>query len=238
MAGEVAAAQAHVQACPECASYFAQDRALLEVYERARREAAPLEVRERVFDALARARVPVVRPPRRARRAKAAAVVAGVAAIAALMSLYRVDAPSGPAPLTTFDDPGIFAEDYLRRAVGQDHVITSDPSEVRRFLQRELGMGLEPIALADLALERAEVCLIAGRRGAMIVYKRGDATISHYLVPRDDARPRAPAVAEYRDGPGGGRMPIVIWSTPQVEQALLGEVDEAELLRIAARGAT
>jgi hypothetical protein len=59
--GDVAAARAHVRACENCTAYFAQDRALLDLYDRARRTPAPLPVREHVFDALARARSATVR---------------------------------------------------------------------------------------------------------------------------------------------------------------------------------
>jgi len=42
---EVAEARAHVEACPECAEYFDQDRVLLELYDRARGESAPINLR-------------------------------------------------------------------------------------------------------------------------------------------------------------------------------------------------
>jgi hypothetical protein len=140
----------------------------------------------------------------------------------------------GRAP--TADDPGIFAEDYLRRAVGQDMIVSADPQEVRRFLQRELGRNLGPMQLAGLEVESAEICLINGRRGALILYKSSSGPISHYLVPLDGLQPRAPAVTEYHSGPAGHRMPLVTWSTQALEQALVGEVEPAELLRIAALG--
>ena len=41
--------------------------------------------------------------------------------------------------------------------------------------------------------ERAEICLLEGRRGAMIVYKRQGEVISHYVVPRARGDERAPA---------------------------------------------
>ena len=53
---QVAEARAHVADCPECAEFFDQDRALLEMYDKLRSEVAPRHVRERVFDALAAAR--------------------------------------------------------------------------------------------------------------------------------------------------------------------------------------
>lgn len=132
----------------------------------------------------------------------------------------------------------MFAEDYLRRAVGQDYVVTSDPSEIRRFVQRELGLSFEPSQVAGLTLRRAEACLIRGRRGAMIVYERNGTVISHYLVPREGARPRTPTVSDYHEVPGGGRMPVVTWSTTSVDQALVGDVEVDVLLEIARSGAT
>ena len=53
---EEEAARRHVEGCADCTAYFHQDRALLEAYDRMRTEPAPLELRERVFDALARSR--------------------------------------------------------------------------------------------------------------------------------------------------------------------------------------
>lgn len=162
-------------------------------------------------------------------------IALGVALAASAVLLVASSFGTGGAPAA--DDPGIFAEDYLRRAVGQDMIVSSDPQEVRRFLQRELGRNLGPMQLAGLEVERAEICLINGRRGALIVYKSSGGRISHYLVPLAGLQPRAPAVAEYHRGPVGHRMPLVTWSTLALEQALVGEVEPMELLRIAALGA-
>lgn len=232
---EVADARAHVDECEECHAYFAQDRALLDLYDRVRRQPAPLTVRERVFDALAHARYGNDRAVGRRRSYYLMSAVAlGLGLVASVLLLSVGDAVRGdPTPEA---DPGIFAEDYLRRAVGEDHIVSSDPVEVARFLRRELGRDFDLLRLEGFTLERAEVCLISGRRGALVVYRNDGATISHYLVPRADVPLRAPALAEYRSAPAGGRMPLVVWSSPDVEQALIGEVDAAELLRIA--GAT
>ena len=236
---DIAAARRHVDDCGECRDYFEQDRALLEFYDRIRDQPAPLEVRESVFEALSRARW------RDADHSGAAAAKSStlwrlgawpVALTAALLVVFMVEMrPKTAAPA---DDPTVFVEDYLRRAVGQDHIETSDPAEVRRFLQRELGMQLQPLAFAGLALERAEICLLEGRRGAMIVYKKDGAEISHYLIPRDGTGPRTPSVSAYSSGTAGGEMPVVTWSTPRVEQALVGELTSEQLLDMARRGSS
>ncbi len=158
-------------------------------------------------------------------------------AVAASIAVVIV-AELAPGRAMEGDDPAMFVEDYLRRAVGQDQIVTSDAAEVRRFLERELGMELQPIQLAGLNLERVEICLLDGRRGAMIVYELDGAVVSHYLVPREGAEARPPALSDHRGADPMGRMPVVTWSTPRVEQALVGEIDSTQLLQLAALGAS
>lgn len=122
----------------------------------------------------------------------------------------------------------------MRRAVGEDYLETSDPLHVTRFLQRELGLRFEPIRHPGLEVIRVEICLLEGRRGAMIVYEQSGVPVAHYLVPIDDAIARPPAISEHRPGEAGGAMPVVTWATPRIEQALVGEVDRQQLLELAA----
>ncbi len=248
---EVVEARAHVQDCADCATYFAQDRAILDLYDRARQTPAPSSVRERVYDALASART-VVRlghPSREAASRSTAvtrattalrsrvvlAALATVATVATIAFFASGDLRSDPAPT---EHANMFVEDYLRRAVGQDHIETTDPTEVTRFLERELGIRVEPLRLAGLELSRVEICLLEGRRGAMIVYKKDGAVVSHYLVPREGATGRAPALSAPRGSDNAAEMPVVTWATPRLEQALVGEVLSEELLEMAKQGSS
>ena len=248
---EVLEARRHVQGCPACESYLAQDRRLLEAYDRAGKERAPQILRERVFDALARERskglgltpsggadasavaeapAGVEGPARRnvSRRwiLAAAVSVAGLLAGGSVVSLRNVpDALNGG---------GLFAEDYLRRAVAQERIVSSDAAEVSRFLTRELGRSIRPLQVAGLRLTGAEICLIEGRRGAMIQYVEDGREISHYLIPREGTQPRdpEPAVAWSSSGSAGGPA-LITWATAEIEQALVGEVPEAHLVELA-----
>lgn len=239
---EVAEARAHIEGCEACQAYFSQDRELLEVWARAKEVRAPADVRERVFDALAQARWSsklgeeshVGTPSRLDRlptsRWKQAGLLAGAAA-GLVLAMGWANFGTSPA-----QPPGaVFVEDYLRRAVGEDHIETNDPAEVIRFLERELGIRVEPIRLAGLELARAEICLLEGQRGAMIVYKENGQEVLHYIVPRDDV-PRRPPVLSPRAG-GTTDMPVVTWATEDVEQALVGGVEAERLLLLAALGA-
>ena len=229
---EVLEARRHVQGCTACESYFSQDRSLLEAYDRASQERAPKILRERVFDALARERsrglgvTPATRHVSRRWILTAAASTIGLLAGGSVVLLQsRVGAPG---------DGGLFAEDYLRRAVAEERIVSSDAVEVSRFLTWELGRPISPMRLAGLRLTSAEICFIEGRRGAMIVYVDDGREISHYLIPREGTQERDPEPASGWSLSSGADGPALItWATPEIEQALVGEVPEARLLALA-----
>ena len=228
---EVLEARQHVKGCPACESYFAQDRALLDAYDRASQERAPQILRERVFDALARERargLNVAEPRRVSRRW----VVAAVASVAGLLAggfagalLY--------GPEDGLNDGGLFAEDYLRRAVSQERLVSSDAEEIGRFLTRELGRSIMPLQVAGLRCTSAEICLIEGRRGAMIQYVQDGREISHYLIPQEGTPRRDPELSSSFSRRGNGGPALVTWATPEIEQALVGEVPAARLMELA-----
>ncbi len=235
---EVLEARRHVQGCAACESYFAQDRVLLEAYDRASQERAPQALRERVFDALARERsrslgIPLTKQVRRRWVLAAAASVVGLLVGGFAVSLRNV--PEAPT------DGGLFAEDYLRRAVAQERIVSSDAAEISRFLTRELGRPIRPLQVAGLSVIGAEICLIEGRRGAMIQYMEDGQVISHYLIPREGTRRRDPKPSSTfgsRSGSGSGSgntvgPTLITWATQEVEQALLGEVAEDHLMELA-----
>lgn len=260
---EVARARAHVAACLECSEYFELDRSLLDLYDRARDVAAPITVRERVFDAIAGARW----WGHRGEVAEAAASPADATdgnergaggsrrhsthlltslreqlvrygawptAVAAVLVVFLIQGRANERRAAV-ERSDVFVEDYLRRAVGEDRIVSNDPGAVTKFLERELGMRVEPLRLAGFDLSRAEICLLEGRRGAMIVYQQDDKEVTHYVVPRDDAVERRPALSTTENRTTGVETPVVTWSTPDVEQALVGEV-AAELLLALAGG--
>ena len=230
------AARAHVRGCPDCTRYFLQDRRLLESLDALRRRRAPLAVRDRVVAALASART-------RDRMAEVSATSEGTAKVRSTPWTRRrvwagalVGIPAAAVlalqPMSPTESPeSAFAEDYLRRAVAADHLVTSDPAEVTRFLTRELGFHVAPLTAEGLRVERVEICLLDGQRGAMIVYRLDGREISHYVMPRAGARPRPVRVAE--DGAHEMGLPVVTWATTEAEQALVGEASTDELLGIA-----
>jgi anti-sigma factor RsiW len=106
---------------------------------------------------------------------------------------------------------------------------------VTHFLTRELGVAMTPWDLDGFELEGAEICLLEGRRGAVIVYKSQGKVISHYLVPRVGFGARPPALSPRdRIGEWGAGSPAVVtWATDFTEQALVGDLAPEDLMRAA-----
>lgn len=248
---DVVEMRAHVADCPECRDYFEQDEVLLELYDRLRERKAPSGLRDRIFDVIARERTTTRRPagegdgaqggggvsPLRSRWARVAAGGLAAALVGALV-LWAGTSRSNPAAAdVAAADRSLYVEDYLRRAVGQDRIESSNPAEVAGFLQRELALALKPLDLEGLSLTGAEICLLEGRRGAMILYDAGGATLSHYVVPVEGVRPRPPAKATSLEEPTSGAQGpgVVTWATSSLQQALVGPLPRDRLLELARR---
>jgi len=232
-------AREHVEACVECRGYFEQDRHLLDAYARVRRVQAPRRLRERVFDVLARERARSLgfseepAPKLTARNHEmrrwivvATAVAAGLIAGGGVLFVQN--------PADTPQEGELFVEDYLRRAVGEDRIVTSDPDEIGRFLTRELGRSIALITVEGLEVIGAEICLLDGRRGAMIQYREADRQISHYVVPRSGTEKREPALlTSSSQGLPLGAPTVITWATHEIEQALVGDATPDRLLELA-----
>lgn len=230
---DVSAAQLHLRECECCRDYFRQDEALLDLYERVRLIRPPPSVRKRVFDTLAALRM--VQDPDPATSTMAARGVGRIGRFAAALGVVLIplvlvltmkarETGADAAPSAAF------VEDYLRRAVGQERIDSDDPKEIRRFLERELGLRIEPLSVEGFAPFHAEICLLAGRRGAMIVYRGREGDVAHYVVRKERTADRPPSIATRAAGPA---MPVVTWARDDVEQALVGEIEADILLDLA-----
>ena len=221
---DLIAAQEHVTGCVSCRAHFEIDRVLDEARKGLLADPPRREIRERVFQATARGRS--ARGIKRAKAPKRPALVAmlgGVAVAGAVFASQLVTARSPDRHLGA-----AFVDDYVRLAVREDHIVTSDSAEVRRFLLRELGTTIIPIYAPGLRIAGAEVCLLRGRRGAMIRYDTDTGPVSHYVIPRAGADDRPP---ELTSSPTG--MTLVTWVTNAIEHALVGPLSPADLLAMA-----
>jgi hypothetical protein len=218
--------------------YFAQDRRLLDALDELRARKAPRHVREGVLDALARARVGASRdmivPHPHRRRFGRTAAIAAAGSLAALAALAW--GLVGTARAAAGVPGAALAEDYVRRAVAEEHLVTDDPREVAHFITRELGVQAAPLPRPVLRIEGVEICLIDGRRGALIVYRLDGRRVSHYLIPRPFGPARPPTPTHSAPTGGEATIPVVTWAAGVVEHALVGEFPTSTLLRLALGG--
>jgi len=227
VAGE-AEAREHLEGCEQCSAFFERDAMISDVL-RARGVAttAPREVRERVFDALARERTFGSHVPGRAARRRgiavrtlpwAASVVAAVGGLA--IGLSR--------PVPNADKA--YAQDFLSRAVEADAVEMPDAQAVSAFFMRELGVSITPVVLGEAPMSEAMVCLIDGQRAAMMEYEIDGYTLAHYQVPLTEGRDaglRTSGLAE-EDG-----VCVYRWSDGGFQHALVSDMPGERLQSIA-----
>lgn len=232
---ETSRAQAHLDGCDRCQLFFERDRVVGELLHRLRREVrAPVRLRERVTDALALERV--------RRRDEAALPVGGrgvrrwwgpvgvmLSAAAALVLGLVLGSPSGqPVELTR---PAHFANDYLRLAIQEEVTSpTVDSATVTAFFLRELGRGLAPVPVPAASVTRAMVCLLDGRRGAMVEYDLGGTRMAHYRVPRPVSGREEAREPEVSVEMG---LAVVRWTESEYEHALVGPIEPAQLRQLA-----
>jgi anti-sigma factor RsiW len=220
-------ALAHAERCPACRASLERDRRVAALIRAALpRPAAPAALRERVCAALANERARTSRHG--GTRLGRHALAAVPAAAAALLALWAVRSDPAREPADAF------VQDYLRKMVAEDAVESSDPAVVAAFLARELGIAFRPPASPGARLERAEICLLDGRRGALLEYRIRDRRLSYYVVPRGDGvaprrRPEARTVHLARRGP----VHVVVWSDSSFAHAVLGDPPVEELVAFA-----
>jgi hypothetical protein len=71
----------------------------------------------------------------------------------------------------------------------------------------------------------------------MIQYIQDGREISHYLIPQDGTPRRDPEFSStFSPGTVGGPV-LITWATPEIEQALVGEIPEARLMELARNAA-
>lgn len=224
--GDVLAARRHLESCPDCQDYLSTDEALTRLYAQGAAEPSPA-LRERVFERLAtwRTRRVAVESERRSRRPRVTRLAA--AALVLLASAAIAFATLRPEPQqSTFG-----VEDFIRRAVSEDRITTSDPEAVARFLAHELGQPARPLTTAALVVISAEICLVDGIRGAMIQYEHNGRIVWHYLMPQRSSQAPRPATEARTLGPA-----MVTWAAAAFEQALLADLPPDTLLSLAHAG--
>jgi hypothetical protein len=220
------AAQRHLATCSACQAFEADMRRLAtQIGDQAPREIAPPEVRERLFGAVAGARAAPDRGGIRSRRralAAAAVVLVLVGLATADWRAHRNDAVGALAAL---------ADDHMR-AIGGDGLASADTAAVAEWLRARLPFAVHVPVMPDLQLRGARLCLMDGRRGAVVEYRTltGE-PVSYYVVPAPEGRAATVGPDVQRASRAGYH--VVGWTEPGLLHALVANLPESRLVELA-----
>lgn len=224
---EVEQAQEHVSRCELCRRFLEDMRVMAErIRVGAARPEAPVEVRDRLFKALAHARTasPAPRRVSLVRRA-AIGVAAGLLLAGAWVGAGLLHNRAG----VDRDPFGILAEEHVR-TVHNFGVMSSDSAQVAAWLADRLPFGMEVPIFPDAQLKGARLFLVNQRSGAIIEYAMRGHTLSYYVFPAPEAG--APAGGDVRVASRDGYR-VAVWEEPGVGHALVADLPTAELVALA-----
>jgi anti-sigma factor RsiW len=182
---EILAAREHAAGCEGCTGFLADMQGMAEAIRRqGPRPTAPAEVRNRVFQAIARARTTAVSPFPRTRFRQM--VFAGVAAllVAGVGLLSYMGLRGGSSDRN--DALGSIVEDRLRSQKGAG-LASADSAQVTQWLAERLPFAVEIPIFPEARLTGARVLVDSRRSGAVVEYTVEGRTLSYYVLPGDAA---------------------------------------------------
>jgi len=231
---QVHRAQVHVSRCPACRQFLDDMRAMAaRIGHAAPRIEAPLEVRDRLFKAVARARtMQSDQAPRRPWRWWA---VAGLAASAALALAVGLTSRRSVATAGVHDI-AVFAQDH-RRAEKGDGIASADSLVVVRWLAARVPIALQVPQFPGATLKGARLSDLGDLRAAVVEYDLGGRTLSYYVLPggvlNGQAGVRAPDSTpplHYAERDG---YRVAAWQDAGLTHALVADLPEATLADLA-----
>jgi anti-sigma factor RsiW len=221
-------AHQHLEACAACQQFLREMRTFGDaIHDAAPREQAPAEVRTRLFTAIARARAGAHGPPSgRHRRAQWLGVaVVLLIGLAGSLTVDRVLRGRHADAITAI------VEDHAR-ALGERHIASGDRTEITRWLAGQVHFAVYVPVLPGAKLRGARLCVLDGRRGAVVEYDVDGVAVSYFVVPYGTERP-GDGTQERFDGTRRAGYHIVAWREPGLLHAMVGNLAESRLATFA-----
>jgi anti-sigma factor RsiW len=224
---ELIEAQQHLEACSACQQFVRDMLALGDaIHDAAPREHAPVDVRGRLFSAIARARTGAQPPRRRHRRAQwPAAAVVFLIGLAGALTADRLRRD------TRVDSITAIAEDHAK-TLGETHVASEDPAEISRWLAGQVHFAMHVPVLPEAKLRGARLCVLDGRRGAVVEYDVDGVAVSYFVVPDEAEQADRGATVRF-DGTKRAGYHVVSWREPGLLHAMVGNLPESRLAILA-----
>jgi len=179
---ETLAAEAHVGECPQCRDLAEQERRFRLLLRRQPRESAPPEFRARL---LARCHQEA---RWRRRRAWLIAVTPMVAVAALLLALLMPGFRASPSLIPDLVAAHIAYAEIERPA----EFASDDRAQVAAWFQDRAGLRVvvPDYTPAGIRLIGARIAEVRGRRAAYVLYEKGHALLSVFVVPAAEAEDR------------------------------------------------
>ena len=224
---EIVAAREHVSRCPACQRFLDDMRRLSErIREAMPRPEAPVQTRDRLFKAIARARTDgSVRDGVRRHRLRAVGLAVALL-VGGWLGLSLV--PERMAP--SLDPLGAIAEDHLR-AQRNTGLASSDSLEVARWLADRLPFAVEIPIFPEAQLKGARLLLVNRQSGAVVDYEIAGRSLSYYVLPAiageagtADRQIRVASRAGYR---------VAAWEDAGLTHALVAGLPGPKLVELA-----
>ncbi|MDQ3568883.1 MAG: hypothetical protein M3397_12485 [Actinomycetota bacterium] len=192
----------------------------------ATRPEAPVEVRDRLFKVLARART-ASPPPRR--MSLALRLAFGLAAALVLAGTWLGTDLLHTRARPSRDAFSVLAEEHMR-TVQRFGVMSSDSLEVARWLADRLPFGVEVPIFPDAQLKGARLFMVNQRSGAVVEYAMRGHTLSYYVFSVQQAETQTDGDVRVvsRDG-----YRVAVWEEPGVGHALVADISSAQILALA-----
>jgi hypothetical protein len=215
-------AQMHIAGCHACAEFFGEMRTVAGLIHRAAvREPAPPDVRDRLFQTIARARMGAP-----AHRRWPQWALAGAVALVTIAAGLWPTSTRTPAS----DPVAAFADDHLRAAAGPG-VRTTEASTAASWLRERLPFAIQVPQFPEGRVQAARLCLMAGMRGGVVEYRLGEHDLSYYVVPAEANMPES-AARELRSAARAGYR-VVTWRAGELVHALVADLPDATLRELA-----
>lgn len=225
--GDLARAHHHLEGCDTCQAFLRDMETLRhQVREAVQPVAAPIEVRNRLYAAIARARTATPAP--QARRSLWPAAAAAVAVLAAAGSWAVLDSRlSGGDPFADL------AYEHSLALVG-DGIASADADSVSRWLSLRVPFAARVPSFENATLEGAHLCMSQCRQGVVMEYRVGAGMVSYYVMPTDVTEGEITPLDELDTAVQSGYH-IASWREPGLLHVMVGNVPEPVITDLAVR---
>lgn len=225
--GDLARAHDHLEGCETCQAFLRNMATLRhQVRQAARPVAAPIEVRNRLYDSIARARTAT--PPPRVRWLHWPAAAAAVAVLAAAGSWAVLDGSlSG-------DDPFADLAYGHSLALGGDGIVSADPDSVSSWLSSRVPFAARVPLFPNAKLEGAHLCMSQCRQGVVMEYQVGTGMVSYFVMPADVTEDEITPPDQLDTAVRSGYR-IASWREPGLLHVMVGNLPAAVITDLAVR---